>query len=72
MSSDWWPKGAPEVGDELASDLSQLVAPRMIADCILHAACAEVVRQIRAGETSYVIVLAEAVRTADLMLESST
>jgi hypothetical protein len=67
--TEWWPDNAPVVGDLLASDLAAVAAPGMIADAILYAACAEVVRQVRAGETTYVCVLADAVRTADLILE---
>lgn len=39
-----------------------------IVETVLDAACREVVRQVRAGETTYVVVLVAATQTAELVM----
>jgi len=44
-------------------------ADKTAADRLLKAACAETVRQVRAGETTYICKLAAAVTAAELLLD---
>lgn len=47
-------------------------ADRKAADRVLTAACVEAIRQIRAGETSYILKLRSATEAAELLLDGAS
>jgi len=75
---DWWPKGKPEIGDELATDLAAIALDKLInevtAEVVIDAACREAICRIRRGDTriTYYTVLAAATTAAGLLLDEAT